>query len=196
MVLALRGLLGVKEPMVAAETPGRPSELENELVGCFSNFLTLRIAPRDSLPFSKLVEQVGARLTESFAYGDVPFSALFPLAFASSDTGRAGPRVLVTYSGRGWETPDLGDASASLFEFRRGPGCFDLILDLREGPDGLAGWAAFDTAVVDADRMDLFLSGFRALLLHAAQNDHEPLSQLLAHTKPLEGSAGDVPRAA
>jgi hypothetical protein len=197
LALALRGILGIKEPMVATEAPGRPSELENELVGCFSNFLSLRLTPRDSLPFSKLVEQVGVRLTEAFTHTDVPFSALFPLAYGSCEAGRPGPRVLVTYLGRGWEMPDLGEASASVFEVRRGPGCFDLILDLREGSDGLAGWAAFDSAVVDPEQMELFLNGFRALLLYAAQNDHLSLAQLLSHTKPLAGpDLGQLPQAA
>ena len=36
---------------------------------------------------------------------------------------------------------------------------------------------------------------FRALLLHAAQNDHQSLAQLLVHTKPLAGP-GDLRRAA
>lgn len=195
MVLALRGLLEIEHPMVATEAPGRLSEQEAELVGCFSNYLTLRITPRDSLSFSKLVEQVGSRLTEAFLHSEVPFSALFPQAYACHDTGRAGPRVLLTYSGRGWGGLDFGEASADMFELRRGPGCFDLVLDLREGRDGLAGWASFDPAVVDAERMGCFLNGFRALLLHAAENDHQTLAQLLAHTEPLEGGS-ELPRAA
>lgn len=199
MILSLRGLLGIPQPLVAVETAGRPSESEKDLVGFFANYLALPVQLKDSLPFSKLVEQVGARLTESFEHSEVPFSALFPLAFASAESGRVGPRVLLAYSGRGWETPELGDAVVNLFEFRRGPGCFDLVMDLREGPDGLLGWASYDTRVVDSEKVELFLQGFRGLLMHATQNDRLSLAQLLSHATPLPGqptSESETPRRA
>lgn len=190
LAVAFRGVLGGRDVLIATEAPGRTEEGEEELIGSLSNFLTVRAVVDEAVSFTKLVERVGSQLSEAFLQSDIPFALLWPLAFAASPTQRVAPRLLVNFSGRGWELPEFGDTQSTLLDLRRGSGVFDLTLDLRESHEGLSGWISFDTSSIPPAHLDGFLQSFESLLHQALHQPDQSVAQLLVLWQKLQGPAG------
>jgi amino acid adenylation domain-containing protein len=154
-------------------------ELEN-LIGCFVNLLPLRTDCSGDPTFDELLEAVRETTLKAYAHQALPFENLLEEVQPERRPGYA-PLVQVLCQFQ--NQPMLAELtlpglklSFPGFEFATSE--WDLILDLSDGAEGLAGALFFNTDLFDSDTIAGMAEHFNNLLESAASDPAQRLSSL------------------
>lgn len=153
-------------------------ELEN-LIGLLFNTLVLRGDFSHGMTFLDLQAQIRERILTSFNHQDLPFETLVEELQVERDMSR-NPIFQVLFAFQ--NVPPSAMAAHSLelsrYEVLEATSREDMELDMRETPEGLAGWFGFDTALFDPSTFVRTAGHFRRLVEGVLKNPAERLTEL------------------
>ncbi|MFB7178790.1 amino acid adenylation domain-containing protein [Streptomyces sp. NPDC056257] len=161
---------------------GRPRPVLDGLVGAFDNPLLLRAHVRSEAPFTELLAQACATLTEAAAHQDVPFEQVRTALGEGKDAGDT-PAVQVLVVLRD-AAGAAGPAQAPELDVRAFPApgvpaAYDLTVEFAEtGTGELAGTLEYDSALFDAVTVEV-LARHLSVLLDAAAADPDTIVEEL-----------------
>jgi len=153
-------------------------ELEG-LVGLLFNVLVLRADLDGETTFRELLAQVRERLLTGMAHQDMPFERLVDEMRVERDMSR-NPiyQVLFAFQNVPSSVMATGGMAMSRYEVRETASREDLELDLREVPEGLAGWFGYDSALFDPSTVERTARHFPALLRGLVDNPDRRIGEL------------------
>src|SRR5579864_1936332 len=153
-------------------------ELE-ELIGLLFNALVVRADLDHRLPFRELLAQVRGRMLGALAHQDLPFERLVEELRVERDMSR-NPLFQTLFAFQNVPASPMAARGLALarYEVSETTSREDLELDLRETPEGLAGWFGFDRGLFDAATVSRAAGHFQALLAGIAADPELPLAEL------------------
>jgi amino acid adenylation domain-containing protein len=153
-------------------------ELEG-LIGLLFNTLVLRAEVEAGTTFRDLLGQVRERLLAALAHQDLPFERLVEALRVERDTSR-NPlyQVLFAFQNVPPSAMDAGGVEMERYEVRETASREDLELDLREVPEGLAGWFGYDAALFDPSTVERTARHLPVLLSGIADRPDRALGDL------------------
>nr|QEO74556.1 AMP-dependent synthetase and ligase [uncultured bacterium] len=176
-----------QDDVVVGTTVANRDRFEVEgLIGCFVNMLALRADCSGDPRFEELLEAVRETTLKAYAHQGLPFEKLVE---ELQPARRPGHATLVQAVFNFHNQPTLTELtlpgltlSFPAFDFATSQ--FDLILDMSEGPEGLAGALYYNRDLFDPETISLMVEHLSNLLEGAAANPAQHLSSL-----PLMGEA-------
>jgi amino acid adenylation domain-containing protein len=179
----LRRVTGQDDLVVGSVLAHRDRPELEELIGFFVNTLPLRVESAGDPPFLELLGSVRAAALGLYAHQDLPLEQLLaelrpagglPLlqaVLALHHNG--GPRELAPGLTMSWREEETGAAQ------------FDLLLDLEERPDGLAGRLVASADLFTPAAVERLARGWETLLAGAVATPEALVSDLplLSHTE-------------
>ncbi|MEU0236701.1 amino acid adenylation domain-containing protein [Nocardiopsis sp. NPDC006198] len=159
-------------------TSGREDRRLHRMTGFFVNTLAVRQQVDEELSFAELLDRTRAGFLADLDHGEVPFDTVVDAVLTERDPA-VPPLVqaaVVFQSARTSGEAGLGDLDAEPVQVRRGQSVFDLTLEFRPGPDGVAGSAEFDTALFDRATVERLVADLVRVLEDA--EDPRPLRAL------------------
>jgi amino acid adenylation domain-containing protein len=153
-------------------------ELEG-LIGLLFNALALRADLDGGTTVRTLLAQVRERTLGAIQHQDLPFERLVEELRVERDMSR-NPiyQVLFAFQNVPPSAMAARDLSLSRYEVMESTSREDLELDLRETPDGLAGWFGYDEALFDVPTVERIALSFRRLLEGFAADPEARLGEL------------------
>ena len=153
-------------------------ELEG-LVGLLFNQLVLRSDLSDELTFRELLADTKSRLMGVFAHQDLPFEHLVQELRIERDMSRNPVfQVLFAFQNVPPSKMSARGLVLSRYEVRETTSREDLELDMRETPEGLAGWFGYDARLFDATTVERLRRQFCALLEAVAADPDRPIGAI------------------
>jgi amino acid adenylation domain-containing protein len=159
-------------------------ELEG-LIGLLFNSLVLRADMAPEMPFRELLGQVRERTLGAFNHQDLPFEKLVEDLRVERDMSR-NPiyQVLFAFQNVPPSAMKAHGLELARYEVSETASREDLELDLRETPEGLAGWFGYDLALFDATTVTRATLHFQNLLAGIVADPERPLADLPLLTPP------------
>ncbi|HVR95483.1 MAG TPA: amino acid adenylation domain-containing protein, partial [Thermoanaerobaculia bacterium] len=159
-------------------------ELEG-LIGLLFNSLVLRADMTPEMPFRALLDQVRERTLGAFNHQDLPFEKLVEDLRVARDMSR-NPiyQVLFAFQNVPPSAMKAHGLKLARYEVSETASREDLELDLRETPEGLAGWFGYDLALFDATSVTRTTQHFQNLLAGIVADPDRPLAELPLLTPP------------
>jgi amino acid adenylation domain-containing protein len=172
----LRRVTGQDDLVVGSVLAHRDRPELEELIGFFVNTLPLRVASAGDPPFLDLLGTVRAAALGLYAHQDLPLERLLdelrpaggaPLLQAVLALhGNGGPRELARGLTMAWREEETGAAQ------------FDLLLDLEERPEGLAGRLVASADLFTPATVERLARGWETLLAGAVATPEALVSDL------------------
>jgi amino acid adenylation domain-containing protein len=159
---------GQDDIVVGTPIAGRTHPAIAPLIGCFVNPLVLRASLADNPSFLTLLARTRATCLAAYEHQDLPFEQLVDALVPAHDRGHA-PLVQVFLTMQNAPLPPLALPGLALHA-RSGTtdsAKYDLLLDLSETADGLAGRLEYDTDLFDAATVERLVGHFQTLLAGA-----------------------------
>ena len=175
----LHRLTGEGSVLVGVPMANR-SRLELEgLIGLLFNALVLRADLDGRLTFRELLAQVRERTLGAIQHQDLPFENLVEALRVERDMSR-NPiyQVLFAFQNVPPSAMAARGLSLSRYEVMESTSREDLELDMRETPQGLAGWFGYDEALFDATTVERIARWFGCLLAGIAEAPDRALGEL------------------
>jgi len=172
-------LTGRRSILVGVPMANR-SRLELEgLIGLLFNALVLRADLDGATTVRALLGQVRERTLGAIQHQDLPFEGLVEELRVERDMSR-NPiyQVLFAFQNVPPSAMAARGLSLSRYEVMESTSREDLELDLRETPDGLAGWFGYDEALFDVPTVERIASHFGRLLEGIAARPDSRLDEL------------------
>jgi non-ribosomal peptide synthetase component F len=199
LVAAFKALLhrytGQKDLRVATNVANRNRPGTEGLIGRVTNTVILRTELRGDPSARELLRRVRATTLAAFVHQDFPFGELAE-AFASE--GSAAPPVLaqamITLQSANLR-PRANDAHGLAFE-EANPNMltplvtitsYDVILMLREDPQGLIGTCVYKPALFSARTIDLLLRDFQKVLEQMVAQPDRPIAAIRVSRQKTKG---------
>lgn len=179
LVSLLHRYSGQTDLVVGTSVAGRSRPEFEPLVGVFVNSVVIRTDASGDPPFRELLARVKATALEAFAHQEVPFERLVDELKVARDLSLTPlfQAMLVLHN-----TPspsvDLGGLRLEGLDIDPGVAKLDLLLELREGPDGIAGAWEYNTALFEPATIARLTTHLVALLSDAVARPERRLSQL------------------
>lgn len=153
-------------------------ELEG-LVGLLFNQLVLRTDLSDDKTFRELLVETKSHMLGIFAHQDLPFERLVRELQVERDMSR-NPifQVLFAFQNVPPSAMQAKDLELSRYEVRETTSREDLELDMRETPEGLAGWFGYDAGLFDATTVERIKRRFCVLLESVAADPDLRLGEM------------------
>ncbi|HSL83444.1 MAG TPA: amino acid adenylation domain-containing protein, partial [Thermoanaerobaculia bacterium] len=153
-------------------------ELEG-LIGLLFNTVVLRADAGPATAFRALLGQVRERLLAALAHQDLPFERLVEALRVERDTSR-NPLYQVLFAFQNVPPSAMGAGGVEMerYEVRETASREDLELDLREVPEGLAGWFGYDAALFDPSTVERAARHLPVLLRGVAEDPDRALGDL------------------
>ncbi|MGP3976837.1 amino acid adenylation domain-containing protein [Streptomyces sp. 8N114] len=150
------------------------------LIGLFANTLVMRNDLSGDPAFAELLARVKQTALEGYDHQDVPFEAVVEALQADRSLSHSPvfQTVLVLQEEQAEPKLTLGGLEVTSVEVDFNISKFDLTLDLRETPDGLAGAVEYSTALFDRETVQRFIRHFTTLLASIAEAPQERISRL------------------
>ncbi|WP_327311968.1 non-ribosomal peptide synthetase [Streptomyces sp. NBC_01235] len=150
------------------------------LIGFFANTLVMRTDLSGDPTFPTLLAQVKQRALEAYEHQDVPFEAVVDALRLERSLSHSPvfQNMFVLQEAQTVEETKLGELEVLPVEFDVVATKFDLTLDLRETPDGLAGFIEYNTDLFDAETIRRFVRHYTNLLSSIADGPEERISRL------------------
>ncbi|MFJ9845111.1 amino acid adenylation domain-containing protein [Kitasatospora sp. NPDC101155] len=150
------------------------------LIGLFANTLVMRNSLDGDPAFTELLARVKRTALEAYDHQDVPFEAVVDAlqverALSHSPVFQT---VLVLQEEQAEPRLTLGGLEVTPVDVDFTIAKFDLTLDLRETPQGLAGAVEYSTALFDRETVQRFVRHFTTLLAAVVEAPQEPVSRL------------------
>ncbi|MFD7028606.1 amino acid adenylation domain-containing protein [Streptomyces sp. NPDC059917] len=164
--VVLNRYTGQSDIAVGTVVAGRNRIEVEGLIGFFANTLVMRADLSDDPAFPELLAQVKRTALAAYDHQDVPFEAVADALQLERSLSHSPvfQTMLVLQEAQTERTARLGELLVSAIEFDLGVTKFDLTLDLRETPDGLAGTVEYNTDLFDPDTIRRFTGHFGELL--------------------------------
>ncbi|MGV9907342.1 amino acid adenylation domain-containing protein [Streptomyces sp. NPDC003388] len=165
---------------VGTVVAGRNRREAEDLVGFFANTLVMRTDLSGDPAFTELLARVRRTALEAYDHQDVPFEAVVD----ALDTERSLAHspvfqtLFVLQEAQTGRSAALGDLDVTPVEVELTSTKFDLTVDLRETPDGLAGTVEYNTDLYDRETVRRFIGHYTRLLEAVAADPARPLSGL------------------
>jgi len=172
-------LTGQRSLLVGVPMANR-SRLELEgLIGLLFNALVLRADLDGRVTLRELLAQVRERTLGAIQHQDLPFENLVEMLRVERDMSR-NPiyQVLFAFQNVPPSAMSARGLSLSRYEVMESTSREDLELDMRETPQGLAGWFGYDEALFDATTVERIARQFGRLLDGIAAAPDRPLGEL------------------
>ncbi|PZH16174.1 non-ribosomal peptide synthetase [Streptomyces sp. NTH33] len=150
------------------------------LIGLFANTLVMRNDLSGDPTFPELLARVKRTALEAYDHQDVPFEAVVDALQVERGLSHSPvfQTVLVLQEEQAQPRLTLGGLEVTPVDADFSIAKFDLTLDLRETPDGLAGAVEYSTALFDRETIQRFVSHFTTLLISIADAPQERMSRL------------------
>ncbi|MEU1456313.1 amino acid adenylation domain-containing protein [Streptomyces avermitilis] len=150
------------------------------LIGLFANTLVMRNDLSGDPTFLDLLARVKRTALEAYDHQDVPFEAVVDALQMERSLSHSPvfQTVLVLQEEQTGPKLTLGGLEVTPVEVDFDIAKFDLTLDLRETPDGLAGAVEYSTALFDRETVQRFVRHFTTLLTSIADAPQERVSRL------------------
>ncbi|WP_150130529.1 condensation domain-containing protein, partial [Streptomyces sp. 150FB] len=169
------------------------------LIGFFANTLVMRTDLSGDPTFPALLAQVKQRALEAYEHQDVPFEAVVDALRPERSLSHSPvfQNMFVLQEAQTAEETRLGELELLPVDFDVEATKFDLTLDLRETPDGLAGFIEYNTDLFDAETIRRFVRHYTNLLACIAAEPQEKISRLTdlpaGERRRLVGEWNEVP---
>ncbi|HKH48923.1 MAG TPA: amino acid adenylation domain-containing protein [Thermoanaerobaculia bacterium] len=159
---------GQDDLLVGAPVAGRNRQEVEGLIGFFVNTLVLRADLSEAPAFAEALRRVREAALEAFTHQDLPFERLVEEVVSRRDVARS-PLIQVLFAletggPRRLEIPGL---TLAPLEDEIHNARFELILNLQEGPEGIAGALEHSTDLFDAATVERLARRFQTLLAAA-----------------------------
>lgn len=169
-----------QDDIVIGTPTAKRSHFETEgLIGSFFNTLLLRAGLSGNPSFRELLSQVREVVLGAYANRDVPFEKLVEALNPQRDRSR-NPLFQVMFVLQ--NIPDnkllLNRLTPELLQFDTGTAKCDLIIELTEIPNNLAGWIEYSTDLFEAATIDRLIGHFQTLLEGILAHPDARLSEL------------------
>jgi len=159
---------GQTDIVIGSDIANRNRVEVESLIGFFSNMLVLRTELSDSLTFRELLARVREVTLEAYANQDVPFEKLVEVLQPRRDL-RYTPLFQVVFTLQNAPTPplELPGLRLDLVEVDYGASKFDLVMNMWDLDQGLAGSLEYNTDLFVAPTILRMLGHFKRLLTSA-----------------------------
>jgi len=164
----------------------RRGELE-DLVGFFVNQLVLAFDLSGDPTFRELLQQVRRDILEAYAHQDAPFDRLVELLKPERDVSRTPLfqlKLVLQNAPFSMQSPQ-GLTMSPLYVHTQ-TAKFDLLLNLMETGDGIAGYAEYSTDLFEAATIARLLQGFERVLRIVVERPDARLREIAAELARLE----------
>uniref|UniRef100_UPI0003619F1C condensation domain-containing protein n=1 Tax=Nocardiopsis halotolerans TaxID=124252 RepID=UPI0003619F1C len=172
---------GGQEDITIGSPVANRNRLEVEdLIGFFVNTLVMRADLTGDPVFHELLARVKETALRAYDHQDVPFEAVVDALQPDRDLSHA-PLFQVAFvlqEERTERVVRLGDLEISPVDVDYRVTKFDLTLELREGPDGLAGSVEYNTDLYDRETVQRFVHHYTTLLSSIVADPGERVSRL------------------
>jgi amino acid adenylation domain-containing protein len=170
---------GQDDGVVGTPIANRTRREVEPLIGFFANTLALRGDTSGDPAFRALVRRVREGALDAYAHQDLPFEKLVEELRVERDLSR-NPLVQAMFVLQtvGMELPALAGVEVSAVELGADSARLDLVVALRETPEGLEGMAEYDVDLFDAATIARLMGHFHLLLEGACADPALPLSAL------------------
>lgn len=147
-VLDLRGATGRDDLVVGTFAGNRPSVEAEDAIGLFVNTLALRVCVDGDPAYTQVLAVVREAVLGGFRHQDVPFDQVVAALRLPRDLSR-NPVAQVAFQSLGPLANRLRLDGVEAQPWRAGQGGnpFDVLVTVREHPDGLAGTLHYDRAL-------------------------------------------------
>ncbi|HEY7592091.1 MAG TPA: amino acid adenylation domain-containing protein, partial [Actinophytocola sp.] len=161
---------------IGTPVAGRTDEALDDLVGFFVNTLVLRTDTSGDPNFRELLARVRGRDLAAFANQDVPFERVVDAV----NPGRSPAwhplfQVMLVLQSNAVTDLRLGDAPVRPEPIRTGTAKFDLLLEVREGDDGISGVLEFPAALFEPGTVERLGSRLVRLLDRVTAEPDTPI---------------------
>jgi non-ribosomal peptide synthetase component F len=156
---------GREDLVVASPVANRRSPELESVIGFFVNSLPLRSDASGDPHFVEFVRRTREATLQSYAHQEVPFDKIVESLQPQRDASYH-PIFQVMFALQ----PDLAEASDACglkwtpFDVDTATAKFDLVLELTETADGLAGWFEYSTDLFEPARVQRLAINFQTLL--------------------------------
>ncbi len=170
---------------VGSSIAGRNRTEVEHLIGFFLNSLVLRTDLEGDPTFNELLARVREVALGAYAHQDVPVEMLMELLHPERDLSY-NPLFQVMFIFQNTPRPALALSNLTLapMELDTLTAKFDLTLDLKETPEGLAGWFEYSTDIFEAATIARLASHFHTLLEGIVAEPQRRISELPLLTEP------------
>ncbi|MBN8226639.1 amino acid adenylation domain-containing protein [Corallococcus macrosporus] len=155
---------GQDDVVIGTPIAGRGQLQVENLIGFFTNTLSLRVDASGARSFRALLDRVREACLGAYAHQDMPFEQLVDALVPTRDLSRP-PLFQVMFvfqnGGAPWELPGV---SVSALAFEPGMAKFDLTLFVRETPEGWSSIWEYNTALFDGGSVARFADHYTRLL--------------------------------
>ncbi|MEU1463182.1 amino acid adenylation domain-containing protein [Streptomyces sp. NPDC005727] len=165
---------------VGTVVAGRNRREAEDLVGFFANTLVMRTDLSGDPAFPELLARVRKTALEAYDHQDVPFEAVVDALDTERGLAHAPvfQTLFVLQEAQTGRSASLGDLDVNPVDVELSFTKFDLTVDLRETPDGLAGTVEYNTDLYDRETVRRFIGHYTRLLEAVAADPSRPLSAL------------------
>ncbi|WP_327692518.1 non-ribosomal peptide synthetase [Streptomyces sp. NBC_00459] len=165
---------------VGTVVAGRGRREAEDLVGFFANTLVMRTDLSGDPTFPELLTRVKRTALEAYDHQEVPFDAVVDALDSERSLSHSSvfQTLFVLQEEQTERTATLGDLDVSPIPVQLGFTKFDLTVDLRETPDGLAGTVEYNTDLYDRATVGRFIGHYTRLLRAVATDPSLPVSAL------------------
>ncbi|MER5786497.1 amino acid adenylation domain-containing protein, partial [Streptomyces mobaraensis] len=184
LLVVLRGTGGRDRLAVGTLVAGRTRPELEPLVGYFVNVLLLPFETGGRTSFADLWRQVRARLVEAYAHQELPLEKALELLRADGTTPADPPVGVVCVAQQPAPAISLPGLDASVEDVDLGTAQFDLVVEVRERPEGVQIAFQYDRDLFDAATVRLLADHVHAVLDQAAADPTLPCAELPAPPAP------------
>jgi amino acid adenylation domain-containing protein len=169
---------GQTDIVIGSDVAGRNLPQTEPLIGFFVNQLALRLRLDPSQDTAALLTQVRRQCLDAYAGQDLPFNELIDLLQLQRDPARA-PLFQVKFTLENTPAAATTDGPAlQLIKREEDTSQFDLLLALKEMPDGVLGSLRFRTGLFERTTVQRMLDHYLAILQRFCAAPQLPLATL------------------
>ncbi|HEX2202006.1 MAG TPA: amino acid adenylation domain-containing protein [Longimicrobium sp.] len=170
---------GQDDIVVGSPIAGRVRRELEGLIGFFVNTMALRVDLSGDPSFHDLLARVRETTLDAYAHQDLPFERIVEALQPERSLARS-PIFQVSFVLQNAPTPpvELPGLRLRLQDLSSGTSKFDLSVELREVPEGLAGEAEFATALFDRETVARMMKQLQAILAAVVADPSTPVSRI------------------
>jgi amino acid adenylation domain-containing protein len=170
---------GQDDVVIGSPVAGRPRGETEGMIGLFVNSVALRADLAGDPSFRALVQRVRETALGAFAHQDVPLELLVKELAPDRAMNRA-PLFQVMFALQNADegAPRLDGIEAEVLTSDEGHAKFDLLLALRERPDGIHATLEYASELWDASSAERMIAQLHTLLRAALATPDAPVSRL------------------
>lgn len=162
----MRYLTNRQETVVGTDVANRLLVETQPLIGFFVNQLVLRTSLVGSLPFQDAIKRVRNMTLEAYEHQEVPFDLLVKELRPERSVGASSPffQVKLVLQNTPRKAPPLRDLLFEQVEFELHAAKFEIMMNLREDPQGLCGTLHYRTDLFSTATAERIIGLFQQVI--------------------------------